>query len=127
MAYITADGEKRRMDEVEVRLKITTTALQDAAHLGLVEADLATLGAQLIRDPTCGRFSRNQTYRLEWRDVTVKYVVRFREDDGIVVYLLRLTERRKRPKDLKQVKDFARDLSLAVIRKKLEDLLDGGE
>jgi hypothetical protein len=113
------------MDEVAVRLKITTTALQDAAHRGLDEADMAALGAQLVRDPTCGRFSRNQTYRYDWRDVTAKYAVRFREDDEIVVYLLRLTERRKRPKDLKQVKSFARDLSLAVIRKKLEELLDG--
>lgn len=115
------------MDEVSVGLKITLTSRQDAAHLGLTEDDLAGIGAALIRDPTRGRFLKNQTYRFDWRHVTVKYVLRFKESDEIVVYILRISERRKTPRNLKEAKSFARDLSLGVIRKKIEDLLGPGE
>lgn len=114
------------MDEVSVGLKITLTSRQDAAHLGLTEDDLAEIGAALIRDPTRGRFSKNHTYRFDWRHVTVKYVLRFKENDEIVVYILRIQERRNAPRNLNEAKSFARDLSLGVIRKKIEGLLDSG-
>lgn len=113
------------MDRIEIRLKITQVALQDAAHLALDEDDLAALGAALVRDPTKGRKDANGHHLLNWRDVTVKYMVTVAANDDIVVHLMRLTPRR-RPRNLKEAEGVVRDIALGVIKRRIADLLDDG-
>lgn len=111
-------------ETAEATCKVVPVALEDAAHLGLREEDVAELLSLLRRDPLPpGETGRTMT--CTWRDHVARYAVHV-DRQGIVVYLLRINPPAAGPEARVRLAEGSRRLSLDVIRSALVRILTGG-
>lgn len=109
---------------LEVRLRITSTALKDAAYRDLSDDDLAQLIVLLIRDPTVGRAGAGGLHRLDWRNCVAKYRVYDASQDLLIVQLLRILPKEPLPRDLSGTIRLGREIAVDLIKAKVRKLLD---
>ncbi|QBF31561.1 hypothetical protein [Thalassococcus sp. S3] len=122
MAYIANE----QVDLLQVECRPTRTALEDAAHLGLTEDELAQLIVLIVRDPTVGR-KEGDWYRYVSRLCEAKYMLYQASEELLVVHLLRLMPLKKPPKDFSGVARIGRDIVVGVLRQKITELLRKAE
>lgn len=98
-------------------------ALEDAAHLGLSEDEVARKLAIVVRDPAGG--TKGQRY---WSRnvgaVTLRYGWELAGGE-LEVYLLRIVEKSRPPRNFAEARDVAKRLIVGTIQKKLNDALAG--
>ena len=109
---------------LDVKLRITSTALKDAAYRELTEDDLAQLVVLLIRDPTAGRALAGGIYRLDWRGCVAKYRFYDASEELLIVQLLRILPKDPLPRDLSGMVTLVREIAVDLIKAKVRKLLD---
>lgn len=109
---------------LDVKVRITQTALKDAAYRGLDEDDLAVLVVLLLHDPGAGRAVAGGFHRLEWRDCVVKYRLHDASETLLIVQLMRILPKERLPRDVSGLVSLGREILVDLVKARVRKLLE---
>jgi hypothetical protein len=113
------------LDKLRVDVRGLDIVLEDCAHLGLSEGELAQTIAHIARDPTQGTpVGNGLRYLFEWRQFEVMYMTVLTEN-AVLAVITRIKQRDRAPHALTGVSKAGRRLIREVIEKKIKDILGG--
>lgn len=120
MAYINPDDHEL----LEVRYTITREALLDASYEEWTVDQLARAIARLIQDYSLGDLDKSNFYRWERDECFIKYRLFDKSERLTYVQIIRILPKRKLPRNFGDVIAVGKELTLEVVKTKINKLLE---